>query len=85
MFSNQFVCGCVLQVYYAKKRRRVHGHGESSGKGSKNQRLIINDGYDDENHDYIVKPGEKWLDRYEVDSLIGKGSFGQVRQPSGLT
>ena len=55
------------------------GHGES-GKGSKNQRLVINDGYDDENHDYIVKPGEKWQDRYEVDSLIGKGSFGQVRE-----
>ena len=66
-------------MYYAKKRRRQHGsHGES-GKGSKNQRLIINDGYDDENHDYIVKPGEKWIDRYEIDSLIGKGSFGQVR------
>ncbi|ELT97922.1 hypothetical protein CAPTEDRAFT_112449, partial [Capitella teleta] len=68
----------INDVYYAKKRRRVHaGHGES-GKGSKNQRLILNEGYDDENHDYIVKPGEKWQDRYEVDSLIGKGSFGQV-------
>jgi dual specificity tyrosine-phosphorylation-regulated kinase 1 len=56
----------------------VHGgHGEP-GKGSKNQRLILNDGYDDEHHDYIVKPGEKWQYRYEVDSLIGKGSFGQV-------
>ncbi|ESN96202.1 hypothetical protein HELRODRAFT_68132, partial [Helobdella robusta] len=39
---------------------------------------LNNDGYDDENHDYIVMHGEKWDDRYEVDSLIGKGSFGQV-------
>ena len=37
-----------------------------------------NDGYDDENYDYIIRGGEKFLDRYEIDSLIGKGSFGQV-------
>ena len=39
---------------------------------------MLNEGYDDENHDYIVKPGERWNDQYEIDSLIGKGSFGQV-------
>ena len=37
-----------------------------------------NDGYDDDSHDYIVVHGEKWDDRYEVESLIGRGSFGQV-------
>jgi hypothetical protein len=39
---------------------------------------LYNDGFDDDNHDYIIKNGEKFLDRYEIDSLIGKGSFGQV-------
>ena len=39
---------------------------------------IFNDGYDDANHDFIIKQGEKFQDRYEIDSLIGKGSFGQV-------
>ncbi len=39
---------------------------------------MYNDGYDDDNHDYIVRHGERFLDRYEIDSLIGKGSFGQV-------
>ncbi len=34
--------------------------------------------WDDDNHDYRIKPGERWMDRYEVDSLIGKGSFGQA-------
>lgn len=33
---------------------------------------MYNDGYDDDNHDYIIKNGEKFLDRYEIDSLIGK-------------
>lgn len=42
------------------------------------ERRVYNDGYDDSNYDYIIKNGERWNDRYEIDSLIGKGSFGQV-------
>ncbi|KAK0397437.1 hypothetical protein QR680_002128 [Steinernema hermaphroditum] len=38
----------------------------------------FNDGYDDENHDYIVRPGEVFLDRYRIENKIGKGSFGLV-------
>jgi hypothetical protein len=48
------------------------------GSANKKERRLYNDGYDDEYFDYIVKSGEKFLDRYEIDSLIGKGSFGQV-------
>ena len=67
----------VLQVYYAKKKRRAQQtQGEDSSH--KKERKLYNDGYDDDNHDYIIKNGEKFLDRYEIDSLIGKGSFGQV-------
>uniref|UniRef100_A0A1I7Z502 Dual specificity tyrosine-phosphorylation-regulated kinase mbk-1 n=1 Tax=Steinernema glaseri TaxID=37863 RepID=A0A1I7Z502_9BILA len=39
---------------------------------------VYNDGYDDENHDYIVRPGEMFLDRYRIENKIGKGSFGLV-------
>lgn len=60
-----------------------HGGTEGSA-GGLGAVVLHNDGYDDENHDYIVKPGEKWMDRYEVDSLIGKGSFGQVRSRTFL-
>ena len=49
-----------------------------TGSANKKERRLYNDGFDDEYHDYIVKSGEKFMDRYVIDSLIGKGSFGQV-------
>lgn len=66
------------QVYYTKKKRRAQ-QVPPEDSSTKKEKKIYNDGYDDDNYDYIVKNGEKWLDRYEIDSLIGKGSFGQVR------
>jgi len=70
----------INEVYYAKKKRRAAAaqHGDEGGQHRKKERKLYNDGYDDENHDYIIKHGEKFADRYEIDSLIGKGSFGQV-------
>ena len=65
----------LLQVYYSKKKRPHHG-----GSGSLEKRKGKSNDWDDENHDYRVRPGERWMDRYEIDSLIGKGSFGQVSQ-----
>ncbi|CAG0913497.1 unnamed protein product [Notodromas monacha] len=40
------------------------------GSHLKKEKKIYNDGFDDENHDYIIKANEKFLDRYEIDSLI---------------
>ena len=37
-----------------------------------------NNGWDDENYDYIVKSGEMFYGRYLIKERIGKGSFGQV-------
>lgn len=68
---------CCVQVYYSKKKRPHHG---GSGPGGEKKKGKCND-CDDENHDYRVRAGERWLDRYEIDSLIGKGSFGQVNTP----
>lgn len=69
----------INEVYYAKKKRRAQQtQHEDSGQHRKKERKLYNDGHDDENHDYIIKHGEKFENRYEIDSLIGKGSFGQV-------
>ena len=65
-------------MYYAKKKKRKELEKNEEG-GHKKERRLYNDGYDDENFDYFIKTGEKWLDRYEIESLIGKGSFGQVK------
>lgn len=67
----------INEVYYAKKKRRAQ-QSHSEDNSHKKERKLYNDGYDDENHDYIIRAGERFLDRYEIDSLIGKGSFGQV-------
>lgn len=59
-----------MQVYYEAKRARK----KAAAAGGHNE------GYDDANHDYIVRPGEVWQDRYEIKALLGKGSFGQVAE-----
>lgn len=67
----------INEVYYAKKKRRAQQLVGEDGSHKK-ERKLYNDGYDDDNHDYIIKRGEKFLDRYEISSPIGRGSFGQV-------
>ncbi|XP_042898107.1 dual specificity tyrosine-phosphorylation-regulated kinase 1A [Parasteatoda tepidariorum] len=67
----------INEVYYAKKKRRAQ-QTQGEDTSHKKERKVYNEGYDDDNHDYIIRTGEKFIDRYEIDSLIGKGSFGQV-------
>jgi hypothetical protein len=71
-------------VYYAKKKKRGNNQVIEENGLNKKEKRNLNDGYDDDNHDYIVRPGEVWLERYTIDCLIGKGSFGQVGRRASL-
>ena len=55
-------------------------HQENTSKKLK----LNNNGYDNENDDYIVREGEVWADVYKVEKLIGTGSFGQVVRATHL-
>ena len=58
--------------------KKTTSNSDASKQQSSYDPDLPNDGFDDANHDYIVKSGELWMDRYYVETLIGKGSFGQV-------
>lgn len=64
----------INQVYYTAKKKK---QATITTDPTRNRR-VFNDGYDDENADYIVRVGELFNDRYEVIGSLGKGSFGQV-------
>lgn len=68
----------INEVYYTKKKRKAQLSHNETRSNKKEKKYVHNDGHDDENYDYIIKHGEKFLDRYEIDTLLGKGSFGQV-------
>ncbi len=58
----------------SQSQKQVENSGSSShGKG------MNNNGWDDDNYDYIIRSGELFYnDRYRIKERIGKGSFGQV-------
>lgn len=61
----------INTVYYEERDARKKAK-EKKGQGS------FNNGYDDENYDYIITNGELIYNRYKIKERIGKGSFGQV-------
>jgi len=71
----------INQVYYEKRKRRQEEKAATqsqAGTSKKERKGSVNNGWDDENYDYIVKSGELFNERFIVSSVIGKGSFGQV-------
>lgn len=64
----------INTVYYEDRdARRAARHTRPGKSGG-----TINNGWDDENYDYIITSGELFYGRYKIKERIGKGSFGQV-------
>lgn len=65
----------INTVYYQERdaRRAARSKSGKTGAGGTN-----NNGWDDENYDYIITTGELFYGRYKIKERIGKGSFGQV-------
>jgi len=66
----------INTVYYENRKRPSARNSATASK--KERKGHHNNGWDDENYDYIIKRGEHFADRYRVEQAIGKGSFGQV-------
>lgn len=65
----------INTVYYEERDARRATRAKEKQKKGKG---ATNDGWDDENYDYIFSPGELFYGRYRIKERIGKGSFGQV-------
>lgn len=62
-------------MYYEERdARRAARAAQKAQKGQG----ANNNGWDDDNYDYIVTSGEMFYGRYVIKERIGKGSFGQV-------
>lgn len=87
----------LWQTYYASQKPQQIAELNINQKDSDRKRSIVshelpvkkskfnNNGFDDENDDYIVKEGEVWGNKYAVEKLVGKGSFGQVVRASEIS
>jgi hypothetical protein len=65
----------INRVYYEERdARRAARAAQKAQKGQG----ANNNGWDDDNYDYIVTSGELFYGHYVIKERIGKGSFGQV-------
>ena len=75
----------IAQAQKAKRKRQLApdespAASSEAGRSTKERRGRYNDGWDDENYDYVVQGGDVFLERYELDRVIGRGSFGQASE-----
>lgn len=64
----------INRDYYERKKSREKKDRKEVWK----RRSPLSVLYCDENHNYIVRPGETFNNRYMLEKVIGRGSFGQV-------
>eukprot|EP00743_Colponemidia_sp_Colp-15_P002872 GILK01003110.1.p1 GENE.GILK01003110.1~~GILK01003110.1.p1 ORF type:complete len:669 (+),score=70.76 GILK01003110.1:123-2129(+) len=78
----------INQIYYARKKQiqqqaavTAAAAVKATSSTSSSSQMVVEAGpesYDDENYDYRIRIGEVFNERFVIDRIIGKGSFGQV-------
>eukprot|EP00742_Colponemidia_sp_Colp-10_P001330 GILJ01001432.1.p1 GENE.GILJ01001432.1~~GILJ01001432.1.p1 ORF type:complete len:656 (+),score=64.74 GILJ01001432.1:122-2089(+) len=79
----------INQIYYARKKQiqqqaavtAAAATVKATSSTSSSSQMVVDAGpesYDDENYDYRIRIGEVFNERFVIDRIIGKGSFGQV-------
>ena len=68
----------INKVYYEERDARRKARAIAAGEKVEGGLGVHNNGFDDENYDYILRSGELFNQRYIIKERIGKGSFGQV-------
>jgi hypothetical protein len=58
--------------------RAVYFLGQMTAKKAASDEGVQNEGFDDKEGFYICKPHDHILFRYEIQELLGKGTFGQA-------
>jgi len=76
--TTQGTNNSITQSTLHHKRPAKHPPAMSQAAAQVRGAGVNNNGWDDENFDYIVMDGELIYDRYSIQERIGKGSFGQV-------
>ncbi|KAL7569437.1 hypothetical protein ACA910_009622 [Epithemia clementina (nom. ined.)] len=71
----------INTVYYEERDARRKSRDPANKKGGTGAN---NNGWDDENYDYIITTNEVIFNRYKIKERIGKGSFGQVVRAEDL-
>lgn len=80
-FPEIFFAGAAGVEKIGSRNRRTGADGASlqeSGTQREDEKGVFNGGYDDARGDYYLTNRDHVAYRYEVISLLGKGSFGQV-------